>query len=93
MIAELSESPASACDSPSHLLSSNCVWEGDKRPTLVERDLCNSQKSHTGQSLLCCLHSMITHNYSNNHNPVEGEDSVALACEPEIQDITYPVVK
>lgn len=57
----------------------------------MERDPRNSQGSHTGQSLLCCIHSTITHNYSNNHSPVEGEDSVAL-CEPEIRDITYPVV-
>lgn len=58
----------------------------------MKRDPRNSQRSHTGQSLLCCLHSTITHNYSNNHSLVEGEDSVALICEPEIQDITYPVV-
>nr|XP_020022507.1 carcinoembryonic antigen-related cell adhesion molecule 6-like [Castor canadensis] len=26
---------------------------------------------------------------STNYSPVEGEDSVALMCEPETQDITY----
>lgn len=89
---EPSEPPASTCESPSHLFSSDCGWVRDKRPALVKRDPRNSQRSHTGQSLLCCLHSTITQNYSNNHSLVEGEDSVALICEPEIQDITYPVV-
>uniref|UniRef100_A0A8C5ZZU8 Ig-like domain-containing protein n=1 Tax=Marmota marmota marmota TaxID=9994 RepID=A0A8C5ZZU8_MARMA len=45
----------------------------------------------TGQSSLCCLHRKLPKpNITiNNSQPMEGEDSLALTCEPEINYATY----
>lgn len=57
----------------------------------MERRLCKTKGATQGNllSVVCTALLPKPHITSNNSNPTEGEDSVALTCEPETPSTSY----
>uniref|UniRef100_A0A8C8U4N0 Ig-like domain-containing protein n=1 Tax=Peromyscus maniculatus bairdii TaxID=230844 RepID=A0A8C8U4N0_PERMB len=71
------------------LFINNVKMEDEELYTLhLEIDSTNHQNYHTGQSSLW-VNTLSLPITTKNSNPLEGEDSVALMCEPRTQNAAY----